>query len=237
MVGVRVSVLQVKFCYRYLCCLSLYHWIHSRYECILVVATILVYTCGRWSSLKESHQTKPNQTMVVKWEKAQPCKHDSSCGSWILFLWVVGSTMCGNLIHDHWVGCCCKDVAKNSYQAIWTWEWAYDNHLGFIYPFSRYCSLFFLKSFCLLEYRICHLPQWASVAWLPMGSGLTFVSLILLLQLMGKVLSDLGSSKVRTKQKNLVTRFSPHDDTFCSKISCHNDLVLKQFLILWEEIL
>ncbi len=33
------------------------------------------------------------------------------------------------------------------------------DHLGFRYPFSRYCSLFFLKSFCLLEYRICHLPQ------------------------------------------------------------------------------
>ncbi len=33
------------------------------------------------------------------------------------------------------------------------------NHLGFIYPCSRYCSLFFLKSFCLLEYRICHPPQ------------------------------------------------------------------------------
>jgi hypothetical protein len=65
-----------------------------------------------------------------------------------------------------------------------------------------------------------------------MGSGLTSVSLILLLQLMGKVLSDLGSSKVRTKQRNLVTRFSSHDDAFCSKISCHNDLVLKQFLIL-----
>jgi DNA-directed RNA polymerase II subunit RPB2 len=47
MVGVRVGVLQVKFCFRYLCCLSLYHEIRSRYECILVVATILVYTFGR----------------------------------------------------------------------------------------------------------------------------------------------------------------------------------------------
>jgi hypothetical protein len=47
MVGVRVGVLQVKLCFRYLCCLSLYYWICSRYESILVVATILVYTFGR----------------------------------------------------------------------------------------------------------------------------------------------------------------------------------------------
>jgi DNA-directed RNA polymerase II subunit RPB2 len=45
--GVRVGVLQLKLCSRYLCCLSFYHWIRSKYECILVVATILVYTFGR----------------------------------------------------------------------------------------------------------------------------------------------------------------------------------------------
>ncbi len=63
----------------------------------------------------------------------------------------------------------------------------------------------------------------------PCGSGLTPVSLTLLLQLMREVLSDPRKVKKTTEEFGYNVL---HDDTFYTKISCHDDHVLKQFLIL-----
>jgi hypothetical protein len=63
------------------------------------------------------------------------------------------------------------------------------SHLGFRYPLSRHCSLL-CEVIWFTEVQNLSSAAVSQCSLAPLGSGLTHVSLILLLQVMREVLSD-----------------------------------------------
>jgi hypothetical protein len=102
------------------------------------------------------------------------------------------------------------------------------NRLGFI-PIEQLLLSLLCEVILFTEVQNLSSVAVSQCSIVPWGSGLTPVSLILLLQLMREVLSDPSKMKKTTEEFGYNVL---HDDTFCTKISYHDDYVLKQSLIL-----
>jgi len=94
---------------------------------------------------------------------------------------------------------CCKEFRSGSMNLRMGTVTFWRNHLGFRYPLSRHCSLL-CEVILFTEVQNLSSAAVSQRSLTPLGSGLTRVSLILLLQLMREVLSDPREVKKTTEK-------------------------------------